>query len=256
MAVRRTLALVLASIVLAAPAHAGGLSGSRASMVRQHAVAVGNDYDFVKTPAQVHAQVDEGALVSVEGDGDFVLSGVSYPYARPEVKRFVEWLAARYRAATGSRLVVTSLTRPTSLQPRNASPLSVHPAGMAVDLRVPAAGESRAWLERTLLELERAQVLDVTREYRPPHLHVAVFPEAFAAYAERHLAPPVAVAPAPRPSAPAPVAAATPAPAPDAEGIGGLLLALAATLPLVAGAALTLGRTGRRARAEHPGSLD
>jgi len=77
---------------------------------------------------------------------------------------------------------VTSLTRPMSSQPRNASPLSVHPAGMAVDLRVPADDSARAWLEHVLLKLENAGVLDVTREHHPPHLHVALFPAAFRAY--------------------------------------------------------------------------
>jgi len=53
---------------------------------------------------------------------------------------------------------------------------------MAVDLRVPKNKASRQWLERTLLSLEEEGVLDVTREYRPPHYHVAVFPAAFGEY--------------------------------------------------------------------------
>jgi len=56
---------------------------------------------------------------------------------------------------------------------------------MAVDLRVPAASADRAWLEETLLSLEDAGVLDVTRERRPPHYHVAVYPAAYAAYVAR-----------------------------------------------------------------------
>jgi hypothetical protein len=110
---------------------------------------------------------------------------VSYAFARPEVRDFVERFAASYRDATGSRLVVTSLTRPTSAQPANAHKLSVHPAGMAVDLRVPAAGTDRAFLESSLLAMEKAGVLDVTRERSPAHYHVAVFAEAFSRYAAR-----------------------------------------------------------------------
>ena len=170
----------------AAPAWAStSLNGSHASMVHQHAVALQLDYSFVKTPSQVAALVSDSALEPVTSSRDLVLSGVSYPYARPEVVRFVDWLAAAYRDATRSPLVVTSLTRPISLQPGNASPLSVHPAGMAVDLRIPANAEHLAWLEHMLLSLEDSGVVDVTREHHPPHLHVAVFPEAFQAFMAR-----------------------------------------------------------------------
>ena len=86
------------------------------------------------------------------------------------------------KAATGERLVITSLTRPLSRQPENASALSVHPAGMAVDLRIPASKWNRAWLEQTLLSLEDKAVLDVTREHHPPHYHVAVFPVQYEQY--------------------------------------------------------------------------
>jgi len=113
------------------------------------------------------------------------MAGVSFPYAQPEVRLFIERLAAEYHAATGFLLVVTSLTRPVSQQPVNASPLSVHPAGMAVDLRIPSNRAARAWLSQRLLELEEDALLDVTLERKPPHLHVAVYPAAFAMYAAR-----------------------------------------------------------------------
>jgi hypothetical protein len=61
---------------------------------------------------------------------------------------------------------------------------------MAVDLRIPASADARRWLETELLDLEQADVLDVTRERRPPHYHVAVFPEAFAAFAAANPLPP------------------------------------------------------------------
>lgn len=186
---RRTLAALLANVAMtafASPAVASTLHGSHASMVRQHAVAVKLDFSFVRTPAQLNALVADSALEAVTPNADFELSGVSYPYARPAVRDFIEWLAAEYHAAIGSPLVVTSLTRPTSLQPRNASPLSVHPAGMAVDLRIPASAGAREWLETRLLALEQAGAVDVTRERHPPHLHVAVFPEQYAAYVVQH----------------------------------------------------------------------
>jgi hypothetical protein len=113
---------------------------------------------------------------------------VSFPYARPEVDLFLRRLAGQYHAACGERLVVTSLTRPTTRQPRNASDRSVHPTGMAVDLRYSWSRGCRAWLERVLLDLERAGVLDATLERHPAHYHVAIFPRAYDAYVERLVA--------------------------------------------------------------------
>lgn len=162
---------------------AAELKGSPASMVHQHAVAVEEDYSFLRTPADVRRLVDAGKLLPVKATSDYTLSGVSYPYTRPEVLSFIEHFAASYRAATGDRLVVTSLTRPLKEQPRNAHVLSVHPAGMAVDLRVPANDDDRAFLEHALLSMEKAGMLDVTREHHPSHFHIAVFAPKFAPYA-------------------------------------------------------------------------
>ena len=67
--------------------------------------------------------------------------------------------------------MVTSLTRPTKEQPRNASKRSVHPAGIAVDLRVPPR-QCRQWLRETLSAWERLGFVEATRERRPPHFHV------------------------------------------------------------------------------------
>jgi hypothetical protein len=174
--------------LLAAPAElarADSLAGSPSSMEHQHRIAVREDYSFLRTPKEVGKLATAGALVPVTENENLALSKVSYPFARPEVRAFVERFAASYRQATGSRLVVTSLTRPASAQPRNAHKLSVHPAGMAVDFRVPADGAARAFLEKSLLAMERAGVLDVTRERSPAHYHVAVFAEAYTPYAAR-----------------------------------------------------------------------
>lgn len=164
---------------------AGGLRGSTESMQSQHAVAIERDLQFIADAAEVLALVEGGGLERIESSGAYALSNVSFPYAVPEVKIFLDRLASQYQEANGARLVVTSLTRPTSQQPRNAHELSVHPAGMAVDFRVPQDAKARQWLESALLQLENAGVLDVTREKNPPHYHVAVFPAAYAAYVEK-----------------------------------------------------------------------
>jgi hypothetical protein len=164
---------------------AQSLNGSRLAMQRQHAVARKMDYTFLRNAAQVRKFVASGLLVPVPGNGDYELDGVSFPYARPALKTFVVRLAQQYRSACGEKLVVTSLTRPLSDQPRNASDLSVHPAGMAVDLRISRRASCQRWLASTLIDLEKRGVLDATREQRPPHFHVAVFPEKYLAYVRK-----------------------------------------------------------------------
>lgn len=178
-------ALALGSLSLPAAALPSGLGGSPASMVQQHAAAMDEDYTFVRTPADVQELERGGALVPVTGNAHYALSKVSFASARPEVLSFIERFSAGYHEATGRKLVVTSLTRPTALQPRNAHKLSVHPAGMAVDLRVPADATDRAWLERELLALERRGLIDVTRERSPAHYHIAVFGAPYRAYSAK-----------------------------------------------------------------------
>ncbi len=175
--------LATAFLTLGSAADAQSLKGSRASMERQHSEAVKYGYAFAQTAALVSKFVTAGDLVKVEPSKHFELHDVSYPYARPPVKLFIERLSAQYFVACGEKLTITSLTRPIDKQPNNASSESVHPTGMAVDLRIPAAGRCRTWLENTLLSLEIADVLDVTRERRPPHYHVAVFTESYRQYA-------------------------------------------------------------------------
>lgn len=178
----RFAAFVLAVLAPLAAVRAGELRGSPTSMVNQHAVAERERLEFLHTRRGIEELVARGELVPIEGNADFVVDAqVPHRFARPEILTFLERLGAQYRAATGHPLVVTSLVRASAEQPPNAHRLSVHPAGMAVDFRVPANARHRAWLERTLLALEDEGVLDVTRERRPPHYHVAVFPAEYTA---------------------------------------------------------------------------
>ena len=180
----RSLAPLLAAGLLlgGAPAtSAQSLRGSSASLDRQVAQARRHDFTHLTGPAQLRRFVDAGLLVHLAGNRDYTLVDVSFPFARPEVRLFIERLSSQYRRACNERLVVTSLTRPLSHQPRNASDRSVHPTGMAIDLRLPA-GRCRGWLEEVLLSLEARGVLEATRERRPPHYHVAVYPKPYAAY--------------------------------------------------------------------------
>ena len=189
---------------------AQSLRGSSASLDRQVAQARRHDFTHLANAAQLRRFVDAGYLVRVGGNADYTLFDVSFPFARPEVLLFVERLSAQYRRACGERLVVTSLTRPRSHQPRNASARSVHPTGMAIDLRRPA-GRCRAWLESVLLALEAREVLEATAERRPPHYHVAVYPKPYAAYVRQLTARAAGGAAAPAAAAPAAAGNAGPA---------------------------------------------
>ena len=177
-------ALLVLVGVGAAPLGAQSLRGSPASLDRQNRVARQHDYSFLTTGARVKYFAEKGWLVPLRPNQDFELNGVSFPYARPEVALFVRRLSAQYRAACGERLVVTSLTRPTSRQPRNASERSVHPTGMALDIRYSRSRSCRQWLEGVLMDLEAASVLEATRERYPAHYHVAVFPRQYSAYVD------------------------------------------------------------------------
>lgn len=169
-------------LILAHPTEAQSLRGSPASLDRQNRIAHRNDFTYLETGKRILYFAEQGWLVRVRGNSDFKLNAVSFPYARPDVALFVQRLASQYRAACGEQLVVTSLTRPTSRQPRNASERSVHPTGMAVDVRFSHSRSCRTWLEGVLLDLEGAGVIEATREHYPAHYHVAVFPQKYHAY--------------------------------------------------------------------------
>lgn len=154
-------------------------------MLEQYAKGEEYDYTPLENADQVMRFVELGLLVSVPGNANYRLHDVDFPYARPEVRLLVERLSRQYRNACGEQLVVTSLTRPRNGQPSNASPLSVHPRGMALDLRRSTSRACRNWLEDVLLHLERSGTLDVTRERVPPHYHVAVYTREYAAYVDR-----------------------------------------------------------------------
>ena len=185
---RRGLGVVVATVaavlVVAGfqPAEAQSLRGSAASLDRQNEQARAHDFTLLETPAQVRRFVELGYLVPIRPTENLGIANVSFPYARPEVRLFLQRLSAQYRSACGERLVVTSLTRPLSNQPPNASSRSVHPTGMAVDFRRSGNARCRSWLESTLLTLEGQAVLEAIYERNPPHYHVALYPQPYAQY--------------------------------------------------------------------------
>jgi hypothetical protein len=264
---RRILGLSLALSVagaasVPAAASAASLRGSPAAMVQQNQVAKDHGLSFFGTADEIHAAVARGELVELKGNENYAVADfVTFPFLQPQVKLFVERLSAQYRQACGQKLVVTSAVRPSSGQPSNAHRLSVHPAGMAVDLRVSDRAECRDWLEGTLLSLESQGVLNGIREFHPPHYHVAVFPEQYMAYLEERLAAEAAAAVAAAaeqagvataqvvadaPAAAGLVAARGETAAPASSPRTGLAAALAALIALPFGLGALRGRARRR----------
>lgn len=179
------LAVLTLVLLPAGQAGAQSLRGSRASIDRMYRHAVGNGIYFYKTGDGIRNAERRGAFVRLTGNSNYTLSGVSYPLVRPSTATFVERLSAQYRQVCGKKLVVTSAARPKSMRLVNSADRSVHPTGIAVDLRRPRDSRCSTWLRRTLLQLEGAGLVEATEERRPPHFHVAVFPDPYVRYVQR-----------------------------------------------------------------------
>ena len=174
---------VLAGLLAPPAADAASLQPTHMALVRQAQGAREAKLRFLADDRQVHEAVRHGELVPLRGNANYhIHRDVRHAAARPEVKVFVERLSQQYRASCGEKLVVTSLVRPKARQPWNSDPLSVHPTGMALDLRIPAASRCRSWLESTLLDLEDEGLVEAARERVVPHYHVVVFPFRYATF--------------------------------------------------------------------------
>src|SRR5436309_445547 len=120
---------------LAAPICAQTLRGSPQSVDLMYTTANSDRLEFLRTPADIYEAARVGALKLITITEDLDLERATFPFVLPATKRFADSLARQYHAGCGERLVVTSGARPIDEQPRNASPKSVPPTGMAVDFR-------------------------------------------------------------------------------------------------------------------------
>ena len=169
--------LSLAPIAIALPARPAGaqsLRGSRASVDRAYATAHARGLAFHRTRRTIERDAARGVYVRLLNTPTYRLRGVGVPYLLPTTRATLAELALRYRRQCGERLVVTSGMRLTVNRLLNGTPKSVHPTGLAFDLRAPR-GRCRSWIRRELLALERRGVVDATEERFPPHLHVVVY---------------------------------------------------------------------------------
>lgn len=192
---KKILSAVLCLLV-AGSASAQSLRGSRASVDRMYTRAVSNDLDFLRTSKGVYESVRDSELVMLSITMDMVLEDVSHPFVLPRTRDVANVFARRYREACGERLVVTSAARPRAEQPRNASPKSVHPTGMAIDFRRPV-GNCLTFMRQQLVLLERQGILEATEERHPVHFHVAVLQRGRFAPVARAIATTTTISPSP-----------------------------------------------------------
>jgi len=87
--------VVGAAAVGAAEANDVSLYGSAASLDEQNDQAKRHDFTYLRESSQLQEFVRAGRLVPIRGNSDYRLKDVSYPYARPEVRLFVERLSAQ-----------------------------------------------------------------------------------------------------------------------------------------------------------------
>lgn len=172
MGVKRILLACLACCAVTS-AGAQSLRGSRSSVQKMYTRAVLNDLDFFSTSKGIYQSVRDGELVMISITMDMTLDKVSYPFVLPRTRDVLNVFAKKYHDACGERLTVTSAARPRTEQPRNASPQSVHPTGMAIDFRRPS-GNCLTFMRNELVLLERQGILEATEERHPVHFHVAV----------------------------------------------------------------------------------
>ncbi len=151
------------------------VGGEVTSSKEQYEFAQGKRLLFAHTEHSYQSYVTDGYFVKLKGPNLQVLA--QRPYVLPTTADFVLTLSEKYAAANCGQLIITGAGRLTSERPRNGSIHSVHPAGMAVDIRVLGIGERcEAWLSQYLADHESKKVIDATREYYPPHYHVVVVP--------------------------------------------------------------------------------
>ena len=174
--------LILPVALSASGAEAQSLRGSRTSVDLMYRQARSHELHFYETSAGVRRAAARGDFVRLSGNANYQLGSVSHPYVLPTTETFVNRLGAQYRAACGEKLVVTSAVRPKSQRLANSVAKSVHPTGMAIDLRKPTKASCLSWLRKTLSHLDGTGAIEATEEYRPPHFHVAVFPQPYTRY--------------------------------------------------------------------------
>lgn len=152
------------------------LRGSKTAVDQAYRAAKRDGLTFARSRREIERGARAGDYVRLSrSTANYRLRGVTMPYVRPATRAFVAHFGANYRRSCGEALTVTSAMRPTSMHLANSVEKTVHPTGMAVDLRVPRRPSCRAWMRTALIGLERQGVVNATEERRPAHFHVVVY---------------------------------------------------------------------------------
>src|SRR5690606_10562906 len=85
-------------ILACTPVAAQTLRGSPASVDLMHRQALRQGLRFHPTASSIRSARDGGELVRLDGNSDYTLAAVSYPYVLPETHTFVLRLASQYRS--------------------------------------------------------------------------------------------------------------------------------------------------------------
>ena len=149
------------------------IGGELTSSPQQYEYASRRQLAYMASEEEYQARIKSGYFELLESPFLKVLA--NRPHVLPSTAKFVYRLAADYYAFGCGQLVVTGAGRLSTQRPSNGSIYSVHPFGMAVDVRtkfIPI--ECADWLRSYVSGKEALQEVDATQEHRPEHLHVVV----------------------------------------------------------------------------------
>jgi hypothetical protein len=174
--------LTLLLTLLCQSVWADSLRGGRAPRAEAYQEAKKHQVPFVSSEAEIKTLLQQDRLVRLVSETHFeVDEQVSYPYVLPEVRIFAQRMGEYLHEVCGERMVITSALRLTTQKLRNSISDTVHPTGMALDIRLPPR-KCRKWFEARKKYLEYKGVIQATRERWPPHYHVVVYPKQYAMY--------------------------------------------------------------------------
>ena len=155
-------------------ANFAALRGSRPKVQGTFYNTVARGVTFYDGMDEARAAIAAGKFVPLYGDQYYATYRMTLAYATPEARTFIETLAPQFVEHCDEMMVVTSALRPKEKSPRNGSPWTVHPTGIAVDIRKPRNRACWTWLRQRLLDYQAEGIVDATEEFHPPHFHIAV----------------------------------------------------------------------------------
>lgn len=155
-------------------ANFAALRGSRPKVQGTFYNTVARGVTFYDGMDEARAAIAAGKFVPLYGNQYYATYRMTLAYATPEARTFIETLAPQFVEHCDEMMVVTSALRPKEKSPRNGSPWTVHPTGIAVDVRKPRNRACRSWLRQRLLDYQAEGIVDATEEFHPPHFHIAV----------------------------------------------------------------------------------